>query len=133
MEARPDASKTAWGDAPHGDLGRRFQEDQGRRFQEDRGRPAAWEADPRYVRVAELHPVCRRGPAIGHPPPHRADASPRRACTAKESQGTAMSRTIPLIELAGTPFEMGLAHGRAMKEAITDFVASIAEIGRAHV
>ncbi|MDQ7830234.1 MAG: C45 family peptidase [Desulfovibrionaceae bacterium] len=43
-----------------------------------------------------------------------------------------MSRTIPLIELAGTPFEMGLAHGRAMKEAITDFVASIAAVHQAN-
>jgi len=43
-----------------------------------------------------------------------------------------MSGTIPLIELAGTPFEMGLAHGRAMKEAIADFAAGIAAVHQAN-
>ncbi|MFZ5810674.1 MAG: C45 family autoproteolytic acyltransferase/hydrolase [Thermodesulfobacteriota bacterium] len=42
------------------------------------------------------------------------------------------SHDIPVIELAGSPFERGLAHGRAMKDAIADFAASIAAVHTAN-
>lgn len=38
-----------------------------------------------------------------------------------------MSNT-PIVELSGTPFEMGLAHGRALKGLITEFVDSITSV-----
>jgi isopenicillin-N N-acyltransferase-like protein len=43
-----------------------------------------------------------------------------------------MSQTIPVIELSGPPYERGLRHGRAMKDAIADFVASIAAVHTAN-
>ncbi|QLA14673.1 C45 family autoproteolytic acyltransferase/hydolase [Desulfolutivibrio sulfoxidireducens] len=43
-----------------------------------------------------------------------------------------VSTDIPVIDLSGTPYEMGLAHGRAMKDAIRDFAASIATVHQAN-
>ena len=39
-----------------------------------------------------------------------------------------MSAVIPVLDLAGTPYEIGLAHGKAMKERIVDFVASVTAV-----
>ncbi|OIQ51416.1 Acyl-coenzyme A:6-aminopenicillanic acid acyl-transferase [Pseudodesulfovibrio hydrargyri] len=38
--------------------------------------------------------------------------------------------TIPVIELSGTPFEMGRAHGRALRYLIVDFVESVTSVHR---
>ncbi|AMK12127.1 C45 family autoproteolytic acyltransferase/hydolase [Pseudodesulfovibrio indicus] len=39
-------------------------------------------------------------------------------------------KTVPVIELSGTPFDMGLAHGRALKNLIREFVDSVTEVHR---
>lgn len=39
-----------------------------------------------------------------------------------------MSSTIPVLELSGTPHEIGLTHGRAMKDAITEFAATVTAV-----
>jgi isopenicillin-N N-acyltransferase like protein len=39
-----------------------------------------------------------------------------------------MSQDIPILELKGTPYEMGLAHGRALREQIVEFAASITAV-----
>lgn len=43
-----------------------------------------------------------------------------------------MSQNIPILELKGTPYEMGVAHGRALKEQIVAFTASITAVHRAN-
>ncbi|NCC25124.1 MAG: acyl-CoA--6-aminopenicillanic acid acyl-transferase [Deltaproteobacteria bacterium] len=39
-----------------------------------------------------------------------------------------MSIAIPVVELAGTPYEIGLGHGRAMKELIVSLTTSITRV-----
>ena len=39
-------------------------------------------------------------------------------------------KTVPVIELSGAPFDMGLAHGRALKDLIREFVDSVTEVHR---
>lgn len=39
-----------------------------------------------------------------------------------------MSAIIDVVELAGSPYEIGLAHGRILKEPITDFIASVTDV-----
>lgn len=39
---------------------------------------------------------------------------------------------IPLIQLSGSPYDMGLTHGRAMKERIVEFAASVTAVHQAN-
>jgi isopenicillin-N N-acyltransferase-like protein len=39
---------------------------------------------------------------------------------------------LPIVELSGTPYEMGLAHGRAMREAVVEFAASVSAVHQAN-
>ncbi|WP_461210683.1 C45 family autoproteolytic acyltransferase/hydolase [Desulfocurvus sp. DL9XJH121] len=39
-----------------------------------------------------------------------------------------MSASLPVVELTGTPYEMGLAHGKAMKALIREFAASVTAV-----
>ncbi|MDR1777193.1 MAG: C45 family autoproteolytic acyltransferase/hydrolase [Desulfovibrio sp.] len=43
-----------------------------------------------------------------------------------------MKTTLPVLDLAGSPTERGLAHGRAMKDAIHDFLAGITAVHQAN-
>ena len=43
-----------------------------------------------------------------------------------------MSQAIPVLELKGTPYEMGFAHGRALKDKIIDFAASVTKVHQAN-
>lgn len=43
-----------------------------------------------------------------------------------------MSYTTPIVELRGTPYEMGLTHGRALREQIVDFVSTVTSVHRAN-
>jgi isopenicillin-N N-acyltransferase-like protein len=45
-----------------------------------------------------------------------------------ESRERRMSRQLPVLKLKGTPYEMGLTHGRALKEQIVDFVATVTAV-----
>lgn len=38
--------------------------------------------------------------------------------------------TVPVIELSGTPFEMGLKHGQALKDIIREFVDTVTSVHR---
>ena len=43
-----------------------------------------------------------------------------------------MPRNIPILELTGTPYEMGLVHGRALKDQIVELSASITAVHQAN-
>jgi len=43
-----------------------------------------------------------------------------------------MSQNIPTLELEGTPYEMGMTHGRALKEQIVEFAASVTAVHQAN-
>lgn len=43
-----------------------------------------------------------------------------------------MSSAIPVLDLAGAPYELGLAHGEALKEQIHDFAATITAVHQAN-
>ncbi len=43
-----------------------------------------------------------------------------------------MTSRIPVLELSGTPYEMGLAHGTAMREQIREFACSVTAVHQAN-
>lgn len=43
-----------------------------------------------------------------------------------------MSDIIPILNLEGTPYEIGLAHGRALKQPIREFVATVSTVHQAN-
>jgi len=43
-----------------------------------------------------------------------------------------MSESIPVIDLAGSPLEIGLGHGEALREPIREFAASVLEVHQAN-
>lgn len=43
-----------------------------------------------------------------------------------------MSKSIPILNLSGTPYERGFTHGREQKESIVDFISSIIEVHQAN-
>lgn len=43
-----------------------------------------------------------------------------------------MTHLTPILELTGTPYEMGLTHGRALKEQIAEFISTVTSVHRAN-
>jgi len=43
-----------------------------------------------------------------------------------------MNNTLPVLELSGSPYEIGLGHGRALKERIAEFMATITSVHQAN-
>lgn len=43
-----------------------------------------------------------------------------------------MTNALPVLELSGSPYEMGLTHGRALKDQIAEFLASITHVHQAN-
>lgn len=43
-----------------------------------------------------------------------------------------MTSNVPVLELSGSPYEMGLAHGKALKDRIVDFIESVTAVHQAN-